>query len=78
MSSLTLSSLRVRLLLLVFFALIPAFGLLLFMAWEQRLGAAFSAEVEKGAAFYLTLSPFASAASGRNDAAMQSSLEVGL
>jgi hypothetical protein len=48
------------------------------MAWEQRLGAAVSAEVEKGAAFYPTLSPIASAANGRNDAAMQSSLEVGL
>jgi len=35
-------------------------------------------KVEKGAAFYLTLSPFASAASGKNEAALQSSLEVGL
>jgi len=35
-------------------------------------------KVEKGAAFYLTLSPFASATSGKNEADLQSSLEVGL
>jgi len=37
-----------------------------------------TAAVAKGAAFYLTSSPFASAASGKNAAALQSSLEVGL
>ncbi len=43
MSRLSFSSLRVRLLFLVLLALVPAFGLLIYSAWEQRLIAAVTA-----------------------------------
>ncbi|HEY2989234.1 MAG TPA: ATP-binding protein [Candidatus Binatia bacterium] len=44
MSRLSLSSLRARLLLLVLTAAIPAFGLIVYIAWEQRQSAAAEAK----------------------------------